>query len=297
VRGEIRSVDDPLLRALLLDALWEEVRDAQLAPLDYIDLALDQLPRETDEITVSSLLDGAQTAFRRYLSDAQRAAVAARIEACLREGLLHAPELGARIAHFRAYTAAAVTAEARADLHLLIAGKLDVPGMALASRERFRIVERLLALGDPGADRLLAAQAAADASDDGHRYAYAAGAARADPAAKQRYFAAYVRDTRLAEGWIAESLVAFNTVEHAALTLPYLRRALVALSRLQRERKIFFVNHWLTAFLDGQTTAAALATVKSFLRGAKLAPDLRRKVLEAMDGLARTVRIRARYGA
>ncbi len=69
VMDDIGAIADPFLRALLLDALWEEVRDARLAPLAYLDLALAQAPRETDALTVASLLGRAQTTLRWYLSD------------------------------------------------------------------------------------------------------------------------------------------------------------------------------------------------------------------------------------
>ena len=69
------------------------------------------------------------------------------------------------------------------------------------------------------------------------------------------------------------------------------------LPRLKRERKIFFVNNWLAAFLGGQTSPEARRAAKRFLREAKLDPDLRRKVLEQLDGLERTVKIRARSPA
>jgi aminopeptidase N len=295
VLDDVGAVGDPLLRALLLDALWDEVRDARLAPLAYIDLALAQAPRETDELTLASLLGRTQTALRWYLSDAQRAAVAPRVEAALEQGMTGATEKGLRITYFRAYVGAGTTPEARATLKALLAGAREVPGVNLSSRERFRIVERLLALGDPEAERLLAAQSQADATDDGRRYAYAAVAARPDAATKARYFAAWFEDAGLAESWIEESVAPFNTVEQAALTAPYLERALARLPQLKRERKIFFVNHWLAAFLGGQTDAASLRATRRFLRDAKLDPDLRRKVLEALDGLERTARIRAAF--
>jgi aminopeptidase N len=75
-----------------------------------------------------------------------------------------------------------------------------------------------------------------------------------------------------------------------------LNPALHELPRLKRERKIFFVNNWLAAFLGGQTSPEAVATAKRFLREAKLDPDLRRKVLEQLDGLERTAKIRAAFG-
>jgi aminopeptidase N len=295
VMADLASVPDPFLRALLLDALWEEVRDARLAPLAYIDLALGQARRETDEVTVASLVGRAQVAFRWYLSDVQRAAAAPRVEAALADGMANAPETGLRIVYFRAFAAAATTAEGRGTLKALLAGTREVPGVTLSSRERFRIIERLLALGDPGADALLAAQAQADPSDDGRRYAFAVAAARPEPEAKWRRFLAFLDDAGLAESWIEESLAPFNAVEHEQWTSPFLETALGELPGLKRTRKIFFVERWLAAFVGGQTSAEAVTTVKRFLREAKLDPDLRRKVLEHLDGLERTVRIRAAF--
>jgi aminopeptidase N len=297
VLADVGGVADPFLRALLLDALWDEVRDARLAPLAYIDLALAQAPRESDELTVASLVGRTQTALRWYLSDAQRAQAAPRVEAAFVAGMTGAADKGQRITYFRAFVGTATTAEARATLKALLAGAREVPGVALSSRDRFRIIERVVALGDPEAEALLAAQSQADASDNGRRYAYAAAAARPDPAAKRRQFAGWLADPALPESWIEESLAPFNTVEHERVTAPFVAGALAQLPKLKRERKIFFVNNWLAAFLGGQTSPEALATAKRFLRDAKLDPDLRRKVLEQLDGLERTVRIRNRYGA
>jgi len=295
VMADIGAIADPFLRALLLDALWEEVRDARLAPLAYIDLALAQAPRETDALTVASLLGRTQTALRWYLSDAQRETTASRVEAAFGHGMTTAADKGLRVSWFRAYVGAATTAHARATLKALLAGTREVPDVSLSSRERFRIIERLLALGDPDADALLAAQSQADPGDDGRRYAYAVAAARPDAATKAKYFAAWFGDRALPESWIEESVAPFNTVEQAALTGPYLERALTRLPQLKRERKIFFVNHWLAAFLGGQTDAASVSATKRILRQAKLDPDLRRKVLESADELERTVRVRATF--
>jgi aminopeptidase N len=292
---DVAGVPDPFLRALLLDALWEEVRDARLAPLAYLALALAQARAETDEVTVANLLGHAQTAFRWYLSDEQRAAAAPRVEAALADGMANAPETGLRITYFRTFAAVATTENARGVLKALLAETRAVPGVALSSRERFRIVERLLALDDPEAERLLAAQAQADPSDDGRRYAYAAAAARPAPKAKWRRFLAFVDDASLPESWIEESLAPFNAVEHERWTSPFLETALEQLPDLKRTRKIFFVNRWLAAFLGGQTSPEAVATTKRFLREARLDPDLRRKVLEHLDGLERTARIRAAF--
>ena len=289
------SVEDAFLRALLWDALWQALRDAELAPVRWIELALRQLPAEQDEVTVSGLLAHLETALRWYLGDAQRRALQPRVEALLRQRMLASHTPGLRIAYFRAFVAVAWTAAAREDLARLLSGELAVPGVRLRAIDRFRIARTLLILDDPRAEALLAAQGEADASDDGHRFAFATAAARGDPATKQRYFDAFLNDAALPDRWIEEALQPFNAVEQDVATGAYLGAALEALPALKRTRRIFFVNNWLAAFIGGQRSAAAQARVQAFLQRADLDPDLRLKVLEALDGLARTVRVRQRY--
>ena len=294
LRG-IGNVDDVLLRAQLWDALWESVRDAELAPLEFLEVMLRELPHERDQLTAAGLLSRLQTLLGWYLSDAQAAHVADRVESALRRGMLEAPEPGMRITWFRAYAAVASTAAGRGALNQLFSGQVSLPGVSLSANDRFRILRRLIALGDPDADRLLAAQARADVSDDGRRQAYAVGAARRDADVKRHYFRDFMGSADVPESWIEASLLSFNNVEQDALTLPYLEPALQALPELKRTRKIFFVNDWLAAFVGGQREEAALLRVRRALQRTDLEPDLRLKLLEAVDGLQRTVRIRARY--
>ena len=68
-----------------------------------------------------------------------------------------------------------------------------------------------------------------------------------------------------------------------------------ALPQIKRERKIFFLVDWLTAFIDGQDSPAAQAEVYSFLKSAQIDTDLRLKILQAVDDLDRTVAIRKKF--
>ncbi|HKW37415.1 MAG TPA: M1 family aminopeptidase [Burkholderiales bacterium] len=288
-------VQGTLLRALVFGALWDAVRDAELAPLAYLDFVIRVAPVEHDPVTLAALLSRAQAAFLAYVSDGQRDEAAPRFEQLLTEGMLHADTPGRRVTFLRTFMASAWSENARSQLKLLLAGTLEVPGVKLSSRDRFRAIARLLALDDPEAKKLLSAQAAADPGTDGRRYAFAAGAAERSAEAKQHYFERFFKDNALAESWIEAALPPFNAPEHAELTQPFLDLALAALPELKKKRKIFFVNDWLAAFIGGQLDAQALDQVGSFSRQPDLDPDLRLQVLEAMDGLARTVKIRARF--
>src|SRR5712691_10829889 len=288
-------VQGDLLRALVFGSLWESVRDAELAPLAYLDLVVRVAPVERDPVTLAGLLQRAQVAFLHYASDSQRDALAERFEQLLVEGMLHTDTPGRRITFLRTFTASAWSESGRSRLKSLLANTLEIPGVKLSSRDRFRAIARLLALDDPEAKELLSAQIAADSGDDGRRYAFAAAAAERSAEAKRAYFERFFNEQGLPESWIDAALGPFNAVEHAELTQPYLDLALAALPEFKRTRKIFFVNNWLAAFVGGQLDAAALEQVESFASQPELEPDLKLQLLEAMDGLERTVKIRARF--
>jgi aminopeptidase N len=287
--GEVR---DGLLRALLWDALWEAVRDVTIAPRDWLALALSELPGERDDVTVSGLLARVETVFRWYLSDPQRKAATPAVEAVLHAGMLGAPARSLRIHHFRAFAAVAAGASGRAALKQLLAGELSVPEVRLSASDRYRILRRLLLLSDSDAEGLLRDEARRDSGDEARRFAFAAGAARPDPETKQRYFDAFLHRRDLTEGWLEAALPAFNAVEHRDVTLAHLPPALAALPELSSRHKIFFVSAWLSAFVGGQADVQALALAEQAAAEPGLAPDLRRKLLEVTDELARTVAIR-----
>jgi aminopeptidase N len=52
---------------------------------------------------------------------------------------------------------------------------------------------------------------------------------------------------------------------------------------------------WLGAFIGGQQSAASDAEVHDWLKTAAIDPNLKLKVLEVLDELDRTVKIRQRY--
>jgi aminopeptidase N len=290
------AVKDDFLRALLWDSLWDSVREAELAPADFIRLAVREAPDEHDDVMLGFVLARAQTAFTRYLSDAQQQSVEPELLRTLEDGMTNAKTVGQRITYFRTYREAAQSQSARDELIKILRGERTVPGMTLRSRDRFDIIRALMSAGDERAPALLKRQSEEDKSDDARRYAYAAAAAWPDAATKKKYFDQYTGDKNIAESWIEASLGPFNTPRQSELTLPYLEPALRQLPELKRTRKIFFVNGWLAAFIGGQCSERAASTVRDFLdRTPALDRDLRLKVLEASDGLERCVRVRAKF--
>ncbi|HKD09357.1 MAG TPA: M1 family aminopeptidase [Bryobacteraceae bacterium] len=295
VEENLATVADPLERALLWGALWDAVREADLPPVAYLDLAMRRLPAESDIDITQSVLGRCRIALTTWMSSAQRGTEMPRFESLLRDRMKTAGSVDFRIAYFRAFTATAATAESLSELQNLLDGRSQVPGVPLQQRDRWNIIASLVRHGAPDATALVEAEAARDKTEDGRRSAYAALAGVATGANKRKYFDDYLKEGAAPEDFITASLPNFNAWNQTDLTLGYLKPALEALPLLKKQRKIFFVNAWLASFVSGQTSHAAQKTVADFLVRTNLDADLRLKVLEVKDDLNRTIRIRARW--
>ncbi len=295
--GSLATVDDPLLRAMLWGTLWDEVRAARLHPARFVALVARDLPHESDEQIVPVQLGRLSRAMNAYLVEAARDTVQAGVERFLWSGAGNtAYTYGIRRAYLDAFINVSRSPAALSRLRDVLAAD-SVAGDVVRDPLRWEIVTHLMALGTDDASARLATQAARDSTPDGRRRAFTVGAARGTAATKTAYFRRYFADSTLNEDWASGSLGAFNALEHQSLTRPFLRPALDSLPFIQANRRIFFLGAWLGAFLGGQTEPAALDIVQKFLRDhPKLPLDLRQKVLQNADELARTVRIRAEFG-
>jgi len=289
------GMSDLFRRTLLWGSLWDSVRQVELDPAAYVRLALDVLPQERDESLAASLLGRTQTAIHHYVSDSARPDLLARGASLAVDRMANDPDHDLRIVWFRSLAGFAAQPAGGSVLKDLLQEKRTVPGVDLRQQDRWSLVTALIAYGDPEADALFAAEQKRDPSGDGLKYAWVAQAARPDAATKQHYFDEYLHNPQRSEDWIQSSLGAFNFWNQSQLTAQYLEPALEALPQVKRERKIFFLVGWLDAFMDGQQSQASLETVQHYLASANPDPDPRLKILEAMDELDRTVRIRAKF--
>src|SRR5205807_7001922 len=295
VLWHMRDVHEPFDRALLWGSLWEGVRTADFSPHTYLGFAERYLPDETDESLAQSIIGRTAFALHRYVSPALRQKLVPPLETIAIDRMMHSDDQGLRIIWFRGLRALAETVTGRQALKDLLSGKLSVPGVDLRPLDRWNMVTALVALNDPEADKYLAAERERDHSGDGLKYAYVAEAARPDAASKKKYFDDYVHNPARPEDWVEQSLGAFNYWNQAELTAPYLKPALDALPQVKRERKIFFLVAWLDSFISGQTSAESDAAVHQFLGANKIDHDIELKILQTVDELDRTVKIRAKF--
>jgi aminopeptidase N len=294
--GHVGEVRDPFLRAMLWGALWDLVRDARLAPAEFVETATRESPAEPDEQIAAGVLGRLSRVTATYLSDAQRASIAPRVEEMLLAVASDAKRsYGIRKSFIDTYIAVATSASAMDRLTAWL-DSTTAAGSPLRQPTRWSIVNHLVEHGVPNGDALITSEARRDTTVNGRRSAFVAGAARPSETVKADYFRRYFGDSTLNEDWVTASLRTFNAPDQSAATLRYLVPALDSLPWIQRNRRIFFLGSWLGGFIGGQRSPEALHDIDDFLaRHRALPADLRQKILQTRDDLERTVRIRQRF--
>jgi aminopeptidase N len=292
-QGALQGVDDRFLRAMLWGALWDQVRAYRMPPERFVRLVVQALPRERDEQIVPVLVARLGRAVEAYLWPEARRGLQLEVEQVLRRGADDSTlPYGVRKAYSDGFVGLASSPAGVVAVDSLLDAD-SVAGEPLRDPTRWDAVTRLLELGGASAEQRLIQQERRDTTPDGRRRTFIAGAGRPNQQTKREYFVRWFADSALNEEWVTGSLGPFNALEHERLTLPWLRPALDSLPYIQAHRRIFFLESWLAAFLQGQTTDSALRVVRVWLRDhPRLPADLRRKVLQHMDELERTVRIR-----
>jgi aminopeptidase N len=318
VLKNIQNEKDPFLRSMMWGALWDSVREGELDPREYVELVVKNLEQgrtsvravgapeipELDESTTSLLLSRVSVAMNYYipaprtaltdvLASASGGDLQTRVEAMLIAGMRNSPTLGQRITDYRAFSNVASTERARGVLKDILNLKFEIKDLKLKTKDKFDIITKLLILGDAEAPALLAGLEKTETSDEAKRYAYAARAGIGTAENKAKFWKDFTENKEISESWIEAAFGPWNSIRHSDLTLPYLERALRELPNHKRNRKIFFVNGWLGAFIGGQRSEEALAIINKFLAdNPNLDRDLRLKILENVDVIERAAKIR-----
>jgi aminopeptidase N len=227
------AVEDPLARAVMWNAAWEMVRDAQLPARTYVDIVAQGIRRETHPAVLGRLLQSTRlfpvdcclagetrTRALRTLADAYRE-------------LLESAEAGSARQLFGARGMAKVAVDGP-DLDMM-AGWLTgdgVPaGLRLDDELRWALLRRLVVLGRAGAAEI-DAEAERDGSAHGAIHAAGCHAALPTAEAKARAWEKLTGDAKQSNRVLEAIALGFWQPEQIALTEPYEERYFVDMPRI-----------------------------------------------------------------
>ena len=301
-RTTLGGVDDPLLRAMLWQALWEGVRDAKLPLNEFIEVALANAPQEKDYTLLGDVLG--KVSYSKYYLDAmglkdgpQRAyanKAGKALEDMAWQGVVASRGDDAfQRRWFGTYMSLASSPEALARLAGMLEGK-GTEGLNISQDQRWAIINRLNRFDVPGAAGLVELESARDKSDTGQGAALAATVVRPDPKLKSEWLGT-VQDlkTKLPFSRIRTAMGAMYPVEQRKLAEQTASERLARLPAIDKAAGPVFMRSYAGTMIPTGCTAQS---VQRLQRAADTMKDLsagtRRALLDTLQEDQRCVAIK-----
>jgi aminopeptidase N len=294
LQEHLGRVVDPLARILCWAALWDMVRDAELATRRFVALVTTHAPAERDETTLARILGQAAAAVDSYGDPLNRLAARSLLAAAAREGLEAAePGSDRQLTWVRHLLSVADGTDELAWARGLLDGTADAPGLKVDTDLRWQIVATLASRAADDGGTLVDAELERDPTDIGQRRAAACRASRPTAKAKAEAWDRVVRPgMHLAE--MRAVAGGFWQWGQDALLDPYVEPYFASLRRWweerSREEALDLARGLFPSTLVRPDVVEATSTA---LGDDSLRGPLRRILLENRDGLERALRARA----
>lgn len=289
------AIGEPIPRAVAWLSLWDELLEGTVTPVAFVDLAQRAIESETEELLLARILADLETAFWRFLTPGERAAVGPAIERLLWSGLETAPMSTLKASYFRTYARLGLSAGAIDRLRAIWDQDLEIPGLPMSEPDYTGLAYVLALREMPDTEDILTRQAERiENPDRAARFAFVRRALATDPEAWDRFFESMSDpDNREREPWVLQAVGFLNHPLRAEHALRYVLPSLELLEEIQRTGDIFFPKRWLDATLSGHSSVEAAETVRVFLaERPDYPPRLRAKILQSADMLFRAARLR-----
>jgi aminopeptidase N len=292
--SSIGEFTDSLPAALCWAAAWDMCRDAELAARDYVSLVLSGVDTIEDITVLQNVLRQAAAAARRFADPAWRATGLEQIADALRDRLWRAvPGSDRQLAYAQAFAGVAASPDDLALLAGLLDGSAAMPGLAVDTDLRWRLLYRLVSRGAAGPAEI-DAELARDATDAGARHAAGCRAAIPDPAAKAEAWA-QITGGQLSNATFRATLNGFADPDADELLEPYAERYFDVVAGIWRDwtsdMAQFFTEN---AYPSWKITPEAIAAAEAYIERTSPPAALRRLLTEARDDVARALRCRLR---
>lgn len=261
-QSSLSKVDDPLLRAMLWQSLWDGVRAAQLPLNAFLSTALANAPAEKDYTLLGDIVDKLQASVH-YLNQmgpsAYRDKVTAQLERMTLDAARAAGDKNFQRRWFAAYINVASSPAALKQLADILDGKPVVPGLNVSQDVRWDIIKRLNRYAYPGSEALLAAEQQRDKSDSGQQAAIAATVVRPDARVKAEW-AATIADlkTTLPFSRVRTAMASLYPPEQSALSEQGAAQRLATLGEVDQAAGPVYMRAYAATQIPAACTPASV---------------------------------------
>jgi len=286
----VNELPNPVHRAVAWQTLWEETLDNALSPVQFAEAVLVARQQEPEELITQQLQGWLRHDYWQFMTDPERRARSAKVEAVLWDGLEKASTPGSKGAYFNTIISVTLSAAGIERLQRIWLGEETPEGLPLLERQYSALAEALALRYPDAAVEIFDVQEQRITNPDRRerfrliRPAYTGG--YEELAAMLARFQDVA--VRRQESWVLDAMGGIHHPMRNEASIEMLRSSLDLTEEILNTGDIFFPLNWLNATLGGYASPQAVAIVRAYLdANPELPPRLRGKVLQAADDLFR----------
>ncbi|WP_029145397.1 aminopeptidase N [Microbacterium luticocti] len=294
--AHLDKITDPLARSLVWGAAWDQTRDAEASPSDYVDLVLGNIGAETESTTIRTTLNQLLLAAAAYVAPEHRDQTRVRVADRLWE-LAQAAEAGSdsQLQLVTSFAAGAADDRQWEQVRALRDGQTVLPGLQIDTDLSWQLLVSLAAGGKVTVADIDEALAA-DNTAKGGEFAAQAKAALPTPEAKQAAWDSLVARDDLPNTVVRSAAAGFVHPAGAQLLEAFVPQYFDMLLPVWQNRTYQIANYLITGLYPAALANTALrdATRAWLTEHADAPAALRRIVAENLAGTERALSVQAR---
>jgi aminopeptidase N len=290
----LSAIESPLARALIWGSVWDQTRDAERAPRDFIDLALTHIARETESTTIRTVLGQLALVVRNYLAPDSRRDVMEQVATALFDLASNAaPGSDLQFQLVKTFASLCSTSAHQEILSSLRQGTRVLPGLTIDTDLNWELLQGLCASGGATlAD--IETTLALDNTSNGQQAAARARALMPTLEAKRAVFDELVNNHEVPNALVRSLSMAYDVALDQNLLEPMVDEYFAVVERVWSERTYKIAEYIIEGLYPGSLVSESLvAKTKAWLETHPDNPALRRMVAEGLAGVERALRVQS----
>ncbi|MFH6955769.1 M1 family metallopeptidase [Flavobacterium aquidurense] len=296
--GNIESVlalKDEVARASTYINIYENTLTGNVAPGKAFDCFLKGIQQEENELVLKIITNQTSNVFWKFLTEKQQTKAQKQLEDVLYSRLQANLPGNIKKTVFNLFSSIAYSDSAKAKLYSLWNKEKVIQSLKLNEDDYTNMAMNLAIFKHDKADEILnKARTTITNPDKQKRFEFLLPSLSKDEMVRDAFVKSLKDDeNREKESWVAVGLANINHPLRQESAQKYIRFSLDLVEEIQRTGDIFFPKDWLNNTIGKYSSKYAFDEVQRFLKeNPNFSPILKRKLLQATDGLYRAQNIK-----
>jgi aminopeptidase N len=291
----ISTLKDEVARASSYSNLYENTLNGNVSPSKAFDCFIKGIEVEENELVLKIITNQTNAVFWKFLTEKQQSKAQKQVEDVLYERLQANLSSNIKKTLFNLFSSIAYSDSAKAKLYQIWNKEIAIPGLKLNEDDYTNIAMNLAIFKHEKADEILnKTRTTITNPDKQKRFEFLLPSLSKDELVRNAFMESLKEDkNREKEAWVSVGLANFHHPLRQESARKYIRFSLDLVDEIQRTGDIFFPKDWLSNTVGKYSSKYAFDEVQLFLKeNPNFSPILKRKLLQATDGLYRAQNIK-----